>query len=320
MATRKGRKAHKAKPRRTARGHRQSSMGQILPPIDVRSKDMIGQMMKRIKKGPVTIFVFYMDSCGHCHDFIPHFDKAAKNPNRSVQAVKVNESMLPDVQEAIKQNNQKAKDFNITGFPSLLIVDPDGNKITDLDHVNDTKVMTEVMNKSGSMAKESGVTNQNVVTVSDDMKAPVNVEMNTSIGSNSARPSVKANFIANNSLGENKGVSITKASMNAVAFNNKPRNNNTPNVTNSVITEEDAEQQASLLSPAAPPTNASLANDKESQRGLSSTKTGGSLYSAMSQSAYTLAAPAVLLATAALMMKRTHKRVRKQKRSRTQKR
>jgi thiol-disulfide isomerase/thioredoxin len=258
-------------------------MGQILPPIDVSSKGMIGEMMKRINKGPVTIFVFYMKGCSHCHDFMPHFDKAAKNPNRSIQAVKVNESMLPDVQEAIKRNNKNAKDFNITGFPSLLIVGPDGNKITDLDHVNDTKVMTEVMN--------------------------------TSIGSNSARPSVKANFVANNSLGENKGVSITKASMNAVATSNK-RINNAPNVTNNVITEQDAEQQASLLSPAMPPTNTSLANDTESLRPLSGTK-GGSLYSAMSQSAYTLAAPAALLATAALMMKHTRKRARKQKRSRS---
>ena len=82
------------------------------------------------------------------------------------------------------------------------------------------------------------------------------------------------------------------------------------------ITADEAEKQASLLSPAAPPTNASLANDTESPRPLSGTK-GGSLYSAMSQSAYTLAAPAALLATAALMMKHTRKRTRKQKRSRT---
>jgi len=303
MTARKGR----SKTRRTARGHRQSSMGQILPPIDVNSKGMIGEMMKRINKGPGTIFVFYMKGCSYCYDFMPHFDKAAKNPNRSIQAVKVNESMLPDVQEAIKQKNKNAKDFNITGFPSLLIVGPDGNKITDLDHVNDTKVMTEVMNTS--MATESGI---NALT-SVEMDAPV--KLNTSIGSNSARPSVEASFVSNNSLGENKGVSITKASMNAVATSNK-RINNAPNVTNNVITEQDAEQQASLLSPAIPPTNASLASDKESQPALSGTK-GGSLYSAMSQSAYTLAAPAALLATAALMMKHTRKRSRKQKRSRS---
>jgi thiol-disulfide isomerase/thioredoxin len=306
MTARKGR----SKARRTARGHRQSSTGQILPPIDVRSKGMIGEMMKRLDKG-LVIFLFYMDGCSHCHDFMPHFDKAAKNPNRSVQAIKVNESMLPDVQEAIKRKNKNAKDFNITGFPSLLIVGPDGNKITDLDHVNDTKVMTDVMNNAALMANEAGVT-QNALT-NVEMEAPV--ELNTSIGSNSARPSVKANFVANNSLGESKGVSITKASMNAVATSNK-RINNAPNVTNNVITEQDAEQQASLLSPAMPPTNASLANDKESQPALSGTK-GGSLYSAMSQSAYTLAAPAALLATAALMMKHTRKRTRKQKRSRS---
>ena len=304
MATRKGRR----KARRTARGHRQSSMGQILPPIDVRSKDMIGQMMKRIKKGPVTIVVFYMDSCGHCHDFLPHFDKAAKSPNRSIQAVKVNESVLPDVQEAIKKNNHKAKDFNISGFPSLLIVGPDGNKITDLDHVNDTQVMTEVMNKSAAAAKESGITNQTVT--------PVNVEMNTSIGSNSVRPSVKPNFIATST--EENGVASTATSMR----NNKngPKlsvdlNKSNANVANAsmAITADEAEQQASLYSPAAPP---KLNNDMEISR-ANSVKKGGSLYSAMAQSAYTLAAPAALLATAALMMKRTRKQKRSRSRSRS---
>jgi len=299
MTARKGR----SKTRRTARGHRQSSMGQILPPIDVSSKGMIGEMMKRINKGPVTIFVFYMKGCSHCHYFMPHFDKAAKNPNRSIQAVKVNESMLPDVQEAIKRNNKNAKDFNITGFPSLLIVGPDGNKITDLDHVNDTKVMTDVMNTS--MPTESGV------------KAPVNVEMNTSIDSNSVRP-IKPNFI---STSEENGVASTATLMNN-NVNNANMNVNNANVNvnmknaSKAITADEAKQQASLLSPAIPPTNASLANDTESLR-RSSTTTGGSLYSAMSQSAYTLAAPAALLATAALMMKHTRKRSRKQKRSRS---
>lgn len=314
MATRKGRR----KARRTARGHRQSSMGQILPPIDVRSKDMIGQMMKRIKKGPVTIVVFYMDSCGHCHDFIPHFDKAAKNPNRSIQAVKVNETMLPDVQEAIKQNNQKAKDFNISGFPSLLIVGPDGNKITDLDHVNDTQVMTEVMNKSAAAAKESGITNQNVTPTGVEIEAPVNVEMNTSIGSNSVRPSasVKPNFIATST--EENGVASTATSMRnnknepKISVNLNKRNANVGNAS-MAITADEAEQQASLYSPAAPPKSN---NDMEISR-ANSVKKGGSLYSAMAQSAYTLAAPAALLATAALMMKRTRKQKRSRSRSRS---
>ena len=47
------------KPRRTARGHRHSSMGAIMPPIDVRSKNSIGEMMKRVKKGPLTIVLVY---------------------------------------------------------------------------------------------------------------------------------------------------------------------------------------------------------------------------------------------------------------------
>jgi hypothetical protein len=45
-------------------------------------------------------------------------------------------------------------------------------------------------------------------------------------------------------------------------------------------------------------------DDHEMENSNGPVKKGGSLYAAMSQSAYTLAAPAALLATAALMMRR----------------
>jgi len=311
-------------------------MGSILPPLDVRSKGALGALMKRIKKGPLTIVLVYADWCGHCHHFMPHFDAAAKNANRSIQAVKVNETMVPEVNKVLKQNNQNVKEINVEGYPSVLMVDSNGNEVTTVEPVKDTKVMTEVMNQSAQMARNTGLT-----TEQPDEDATVEQEMNTPLAPNNMRtsaPAIKSlqvnvpDFVATSSMdmGENKGVSVAvnkpKSSVTTIPNmnNNKPNNKNA----NMKIMEEDAEVQASLYSPpsngpslAIPPTNVND-NELETIREPSSIK-GGSLYAAMSQSAYTLAAPAALLATAALIMKRKtrkhHKRshralTRKQKR------
>ena len=278
MATRNSRKGQrKFKPRRTAR--RQSSMGSILPPFDVRSKGQIGELMKRISKGPLTIMLVYADWCGHCHHFMPHFDKAAKNSNRSIQAVKVNDTMMSAVNEAIKGKNHNAKSINVEGYPSVMLVGQDGNEISQIEPVKDTDAMTKVMNQSAALANEAGLTG-------NDNAPEEESDMNTSIRPNNVRnippkvASLNANatpdFIANDNMdmGEKKGVSL--------AHNNSvDKMNNEPSL-------------------AMPPSM----NDDHEMENNTSMKKGGSLYAAMSQSAYTLAAPAALLATAALMMRR----------------
>ena len=281
MAPRNSRKGHrKFKPRRTAR--RQSTMGSILPPIDVRSKGQIGDLMKRISKGPVTIMLVYADWCGHCHHFMPHFDKAAKNSNRSIQAVKVNETVMSEVNEALKRNS--AKPINVEGYPSVMLVGQKGNELTQIEPVKDTDAMTKVMNQSAALANEAGLTSNGAPEEESDMNMSIrpNNVRTTPPRVASLNASATPDFIANEDMGESKGVSLSQSIK-------KASNNNHMNV---------VDNGPSL---AVPP---SMNDDHEMENNNGKEKKGGSLYAAMSQSAYTLAAPAALLATAALMMRR----------------
>ena len=152
----KSRKLRRAKPRKTVRGHRSSTAGKILPPLDVTGKHHLKEFEKRIKKGPLTIIMVYADWCGHCHRMKPHFDAASKSPSRSIQSVKVDEKMLDSVNDYMSRNNGTSP-ISVSGYPSILVVDNKGEKVTDINPVQDTKVMTDVMNKSASLAKESGL-------------------------------------------------------------------------------------------------------------------------------------------------------------------
>ena len=275
-----------------ARGHRHSTSGSIMSPVDVRSPSQLNQMMDRIKKGPMTIVLVYADWCGHCHHFMPHFDAAAKNSGRSIQAVKINEKMMNEVNASLKKNNSSVKPINVDGYPSVLLVDKEGNEVTPIEPVKDTEVMTKVMNESGNMAKDAGL--------------------------NNGKSSVEPDFVDN--MGEEVGVSST--------FNNTPvkevksvKNNNdvppvNPRVNNMASLEAYATEQASLYSPSTSSTPSLMAppstnGDRESTAPMTGGSHGGSLYAALSHTAYQMAAPALLMGTAALLMRKNKRHTRR---------
>jgi thiol-disulfide isomerase/thioredoxin len=237
----------------------------------------------------------YADWCGHCHQFMPHFDAAAKNSNHSMKAVKVNDTMMSAVNDAITNKNHKARPFKIDGYPSVMLVGQDGNQVSQIEPVKDTTVMTKVMNQSVQLANEAGlIKNSSTPAEESEMNAsirPNNVRISPP-KVNSLMASATPDFIANEDMGEREGVSL--APHQSIK---KARNNNDMNVVD----------EPSL----AMPPNMNDDHEMENNNGL--VKKGGSLYSAMSQSAYTLAAPAALLATAALMMRRNTRKSRRGK-------
>lgn len=347
MATRKKR-SDKSKSRKSARGHRISTAGKIMLPLDVRKNSQLADFKKRITKGPLTIILVYADWCGHCHSMMPHFDAAAKSPNRSIQAVKVNEQMLPAVNSYVSRNiNKSARPLNVEGYPSIIVVNNKGEKVTDLEAVRDTKVMTDIMDKTGDLAKNAGLTNsfaKNAVNLNVTESGNGNSLMKNTVKNtveNAENMAVdKVNIVAENiknissnikpitnaDIGEDE-LKESQAATEPLPARKRPNANankniiplknakNSLEIANVNITapsknaQKEAEEIISLASPVAPP---SISNDLTTEQKVGGSRgSGGSLMSAMSKTVYKLAAPAVLLSTAAVIMR--HRRSKRTK-------
>lgn len=305
---------HKSKRggRKTARGHRLSTSGKILPPLDVRSDGMMGEFAKRIMKGPLTIVMVYADWCGHCHHMMPHFDAAAKSANRSVQAVKLNETMMNMANSTINKSvNQSAKPMSVEGYPSILLLDQEGNKVTEIEAVKNTNTMMKVMNESGSLARNAGIASMNRSIHSSNRS--VNRPALSMVTRNESPDEIMNNVIENEvirpemnrdpSMNQRTQIGIEETGMAARSMGTSFGDVDAFSAV-SPMKEED------MLT--SPPTGNDLQSIKN--RLSENQKVGGSLYEAMSRSAYVLAPTAALLATSALMMKRrTRKRSKKSK-------
>jgi len=142
---------------KTARGHQQSSATKMFPPLDIHSKEDIAKAIKQIMKGPVTILLVYADWCGHCHDLMPHWDAAANSPNRTVPSMKLNEKNTESFNSALQSLNQNQSSIHVSAYPTVLVLDNKGNKITDVQGKKDTESLTQLMNRSGLLAEQAGL-------------------------------------------------------------------------------------------------------------------------------------------------------------------
>jgi thiol-disulfide isomerase/thioredoxin len=320
--------------KRYTKKHRYSTAGKILPPLDVRSSKHLKEFEHRLKKGPITIVLVYADWCGHCHTMMPHFDAASKSPNRTIQSVKVNEQMLNSVNDYINRNvNKSAKPIEVEGYPSIILVNNKGDKISDIEPVRDTSVMTKVMNQSGNLAEKSGFTAANVgVNNSEFMK---NSNTNTNSNKNNNKNSNKNNnrMKPDDMLIRNENTKNNNKNMNGIKKNSiapSPLNTFTlpketdvePDFDIPVNINKQAEELVNVEQPVEPPTmEGDMVGNENNQQMMGGKRRvdgrrGGSLIGSISQAAYTLATPAVLMATAAYVMKNSKKtrRVKKHKR------
>ena len=309
---------------KTARRHRRSTAGKILPPLDVRSNKQLKEFERIIKQGGITFVLVWAPWCDHCHKFMPHFDAAAAAPNRSVQAIKVEESMLPAVNKILTSNiNKSAAPLNVEGYPSIIVVDNKGNKVTDIEAVKDTETMKKAMENAGPLAITAGITSDR----------PINAPY-TSAPYTSARP-INAALIntpyTNINMGENElkgSINIANTKKNSVPSAAAAASTTAPTKMKTMQTmptslkklSQEAIDVTSLVTPITPPNpyndTESIVNKKigGGGNGSQAASNGGSLYASLLRASYTLAPTAALLASAAIVMRKT-KRVKRAKRA-----
>jgi hypothetical protein len=133
---------------KTKKNKSRSVMGKLLPPVDVTSMGMVGELEKRIAAGPITLVLIYADWCGHCQRFKPMMSQLESCPGRSVQIARVRDDVLPNTTLANIPNE---------GYPSLMLINQDGSpasfknnegKVTNVipDHTDMVKMTTLVRN------------------------------------------------------------------------------------------------------------------------------------------------------------------------------
>jgi thiol-disulfide isomerase/thioredoxin len=256
----------------------------MMPPLDVRSPTDVAGLMKRIRSGPLTIVLVYANWCGHCHRFMPHFDKAAQTPGRSVQVAKVNEEALNAVNAELSRNN--AKPVEVSGYPSVIAVSPAAEVVGNIEAVPETAVMTNVMKNMGKRNS-----------------APVPVP---SAPKNSKAPSPSVNTVANEVNSMRMSMKNTVGNMSVpIAQTPEERILNMPEV----VTE--TESESSSVEPVAPP-NIETVSEINNESVLE--QKGGSLYRSLVGAAGRVAPVAVLTGIAAATL-RPRQRITRRKRS-----
>lgn len=274
-----------------SRRRRRSVSGKILPPIDVRSPSAFGEMVKRITRGPLTVVLVYADWCGHCHHFMPHFDTAAKDSSRNIQAVKLNENMLSKANEYLNKNvNKNAKAINVEGYPSVLLVKKDGSIVSEVEARKDTDAMKKVMSQTGPLAVNAGLDNE-VMNERNRLASNLGIEeqgasetvRNFDVNEGSMIGTTSADLMENTSISNTTMRNDTNTSMNV-----------SPSEVKTIASLQSAE--GSLGTTSVPPRMEEDVDEMEQVRPRP--MKGGSLYQALSQTAYTLAPTAILLATA----------------------
>lgn len=87
--------------------------------IDIREEKDVGKLESLLKNGGVTFVLIYADWCGHCHRYLPMWDKFENTPGRTANMAKVHH----DMQEKIPA----IANAKIQGYPSVIKVSPDGS-------------------------------------------------------------------------------------------------------------------------------------------------------------------------------------------------
>lgn len=213
----KTRKAAKAAKKNTLS---RSTMGRIMPPVNITEESQLSELDKRIKCGPYTLVYLNADWCGHCQRYNSTMEQLENIPGRSIQIARVGDRVFP------KSSLSSAK---VEGYPTLMLVDKTGNvqtfktengEVTNAipDHTNIQK-MTAIVRTAGREeglnAIEESKEQNNASTISMDPPSIGNLS-NATVNPSVATPEIPKNILADR-LSES---SVQKLNANLVKSSN----------------------------------------------------------------------------------------------------
>lgn len=181
-------------------GTPRSTMGRLLPPVDITSESQLAELTKRITKGPLTLVFVYADWCGHCQRFKPTMDELEKDGNRSIQTARIRDDVFP------KSQLSSAK---IEGYPTLMLVEnsgkvasfkTDSGQVTNAipDYSNKEK-MTALVRTAGRPEAKNLMNNSTVsmgAPEPSEMSASLQEESNATVNPAVGTPNIPKNIVA----------------------------------------------------------------------------------------------------------------------------
>lgn len=255
-----------------------------MKPVDVTSESQLKELDDLIKIGPVTFVFVYADWCGHCQRFKPTMDKLENTPGRTIQTARVRDDVYS--KSSLAHNA-------IEGYPTVMLVKPDGNAVSFKDNGKVTNSVPDYTNEQAMTAivKNAG-TNTGIRLLENDI-APTpenmndtqraaynNTNMETSV-QNMTEPAFPAN-----AMQPNMGIAP-------------------PNSFNDRIFKENIEKYGTE----------NIGRSDQYRQNPQAVQMGGSLYNTLYQTAYHLAPVAGLYIGARYVSKKRSHKTRKGKKN-----
>lgn len=136
-----------------------------MPPVDVNKDEMMDEFVKRMKKGPLTLVLVYAPWCGHCVQYKPEFEKMVATPNRNIQVAQLRDDMV---------NKSPLKNKNINSYPSVIVVDQNGNVVEEVQNRNDTEKMNQILENTSANTNANAYVNKYTNTAVNNAKPNAN--------------------------------------------------------------------------------------------------------------------------------------------------
>ncbi len=177
-----------------------STMGRLLPPIDITSESQLSELDKRINSRLKTLFAVLADWCGHCQRLKPVLDEVEKDPNRSIQMVRIRDDVFP---------KSRYSSEKIEGYPTLMLIDEKGSVVkfknsngevtNSIPNYNDKESLRTLVRTAGR-PEASGLLNESTISMGppseESMSASLSEASNATVNPTTPTPNIPKNIVA----------------------------------------------------------------------------------------------------------------------------